>query len=217
MFGLSWGQIAIVVIVGIFVLGPERIPTAVTWVLGTLRKVKTMAAGAQEGLRSEIGPEIEELRRQVADLQSLKEIQGLRELRDLSPKRLLTKNLLGEEFSGGIGGFLGLNNSPAAVPKVEAAVAPALATDAGGGAMGSASNESAADSGTAEPELVTVGSGPIDVESHRAMLTKSISTMASQVPVRTAPTGQLVGVGTQDREIGQQLFLDRPPFDIDGT
>lgn len=111
MFGLSWGQIAIIVLVGVFVLGPERIPTAVTWVMGTLRKARTMAAGAQEELRREIGPEIDELRRQVADLQSLKELQDLRDLRDLHPKRLLSKNILGDEFAGGMSGFLGLNGT----------------------------------------------------------------------------------------------------------
>ncbi len=110
MFGMSWGEILIIVTVGMFVLGPERIPVAVKWVGSTLKTVRTMAAGAQEQLRGEFGPEIEELRRQVADLQSLKEIQDLRKLRDLNPRTMLQKNLFGEEFSGGIGGFLGLND-----------------------------------------------------------------------------------------------------------
>ena len=109
MFGLSWGEIIIILVVGVFVLGPERIPVAVRWVTTTLSKVRTMAAGAQEQLRSEIGPELDELRRQVADLQSLKEIQELRSLRDLDPRRMIGKNLLGEEFSGGVTGFLGLD------------------------------------------------------------------------------------------------------------
>src|SRR6478672_6765255 len=86
MFGLSWGQISIIVLVGVFVLGPERIPTAVTWAITNLRKARTMAAGAQAELQRELGPELAELRRQVADLQSLKEIQELRDLRDLHPR-----------------------------------------------------------------------------------------------------------------------------------
>ena len=114
MFGLSWAQIGIILLVGVFVLGPERIPTAVTWVMTSLRKLRTMAAGAQEELRKEIGPELDELRRQVADLQSLKEIQELRELRDLHPKRLIGKGILGDEFSGGISGFLGITDSNSA-------------------------------------------------------------------------------------------------------
>ena len=73
-----------------------------------------MAAGAQAELRKEIGPELDELRRQVADLQSLKEIQELRELRDLHPKRLIGKGILGDEFSGGIGGFLGMTDNTSA-------------------------------------------------------------------------------------------------------
>ncbi len=111
MFGMSWSEIVIILAVGMFVLGPERIPVAVKWVGSTLRTVRTMAAGAQEQLRGEFGPELEELRRQVADLQSLKEIQELRTLRDLNPRSLIQKNLLGEEFSGGMAGFLGLNQN----------------------------------------------------------------------------------------------------------
>jgi len=217
MFGLSWGQIAIVVIVGIFVLGPERIPTAVTWVLGTLRKVKTMAAGAQEGLRSEIGPEIEELRRQVADLQSLKEIQGLRELRNLSPKKLLTKNLLGDEFAGGIGGFLGLSTPPAAASNDSEPIAAAPATDEGIDGFRTESTEQPADPGTAAPELITVASGPVDVEAHRAMLTKSFSVMAPPAHVATAGAPELIVAGARDRRTPVPASGDRPPFDIDGT
>lgn len=112
MFGLSWTQIGIIVVIGVFLLGPERIPTAVTWVTTSLRKVRGMAVGAQAELRKEIGPEMEELRRQIAELQSLKEIQELRELRDLHPKRIIGRNLLGDEFSGGVSGFLGLKDQP---------------------------------------------------------------------------------------------------------
>lgn len=109
MFGMSWPEIAIILAVGMFVLGPERIPVAVKWVGSTLKTVRTMAAGAQEQLRGEFGPELDELRRQIADLQSLKEIQELRSLRDLNPRSIITKNILGDEFSGGVKGMLGLD------------------------------------------------------------------------------------------------------------
>lgn len=143
MFGLGWGEIIIILVVGVFVLGPERIPVAVRWVTETLGKVRTMAAGAQEQLRSEIGPELDELRRQVADLQSLKEIQELRSLRDLDPRRMLSKNLLGEEFSGGVTGFLGLDKkgppteAEAGLTVGEQANAAAEATSAAVGSNGS--------------------------------------------------------------------------------
>ena len=48
-------------LVGAFVLGPERIPTAVSWVLTGARKIRTMASGAQAELVRELaaaGPEV---------------------------------------------------------------------------------------------------------------------------------------------------------------
>src|SRR6476646_5702271 len=152
MFGLSWGQIAIIVLVGVFVLGPERIPTAVTWVLTNLRKLRSMAAGAQAELRKEIGPELEELRRQVADLQSLKEIQELRDLRDLHPKRLIGKNILGDEFSGGITGFLGLNQPPNG--------AAADVADPGNGTADNAGNNNSSGNNSAAGAASDVGAAP---------------------------------------------------------
>lgn len=127
MFGLSWAQIIIIVLVGVFLLGPERIPTAVQWVVSSLTKVRTMAAGAQAQLRSEIGPELDELRRQIADLQSLKELQELRELRDLHPKNLIGKGLFGTDADGsatGLSGFLGLDKSLLDAPVSGSGVAP---------------------------------------------------------------------------------------------
>ncbi|MET3803473.1 sec-independent protein translocase protein TatB [Nakamurella sp. UYEF19] len=129
---MSWPEIIIILAVGMFVLGPERIPVAVKWVGSTLKTVRTMAAGAQEQLRGEFGPEIDELRRQVEELQGLKEIQDLRKLRDLNPRAMIQKNILGEEFSGGIGGFLGLNQAAETTGSgvaEEPAVATPLITD----------------------------------------------------------------------------------------
>jgi sec-independent protein translocase protein TatB len=127
VFGMSWAEIIIVVTVGMFVLGPERIPVAVKWLGSTLKTVRTMAAGAQEQLQGEFGPELEELKRQIADLQSLKEIQELRSLRDLNPRALITKNILGDEFSGGFTGLLGLNQGANAAAATGSGVAPEIA------------------------------------------------------------------------------------------
>ncbi len=191
MFGLSWGQIAIIVLVGVFVLGPERIPTAVSWVMTTLRKVRTMAAGAQAELRREIGPELDELRRQVADLQSLKEIQDLRDLRDLHPKRLIGKNILGDEFSGGITGFLGLNGHGPDSPDVPAAGADAPSAGYADGSL--------------EPGTAT-GAMNGGVPPHLPpSMTKSLG----------AP--KLVGGATGPAPIKTLADGERPPFDPDGT
>ncbi|MGS0684178.1 Sec-independent protein translocase protein TatB [Nakamurella sp. GG22] len=192
MFGLSWGQIAIIVLVGVFVLGPERIPTAVSWVMTTLRKVRTMAAGAQAELRREIGPELDELRRQVADLQSLKEIQDLRDLRDLHPKRLIGKNILGDEFSGGITGFLGLGAQP----------------DAPTGADPSATNGSTGNGSTGNGSATNGSDGTLP------HLPPSMVKQSQPAPTLAAP--KLVG-GAPPRPVRTLEDGERPPFDPDGT
>ncbi len=103
-------------------MGPERIPVAVQWTVDSLKKVRNMAQGAQAQLQKEIGPELEELRRQVAELQSLKEVQELRNLRDLNPRRLIGNTLLGNDgaSSGGIAGFLGLDPNLLGPPSADA-------------------------------------------------------------------------------------------------
>ncbi len=146
MFGLSWGQIIIIVLVGMFVLGPERIPVAVQWTVDSLKKVRNMAQGAQAQLQKEIGPELEELRRQVAELQSLKEVQELRNLRDLNPRRLIGNTLLGSDgaSTGGIAGFLGLDPNLLGPPSADVqANAQNGSTQNGSAQNGSAQNGSA--------------------------------------------------------------------------
>lgn len=132
MFGLSWVEILIILGVGVFVLGPERIPVAVRWVTTTMTKVRGMAATAQSDLAREIGPELDELRRQVSDLQSMKEFQELKSLRDINPKRYLQKNILGDQFAGGVTGFLGLTGEGTPAEQANAAAAAdAAALDTG--------------------------------------------------------------------------------------
>lgn len=86
MFGLSWGQIGIILLVAVFVLGPDRIPTAVAGALTAVRRLRALVAGAQADTLGQFGPEIAELRRQLAELQAL---AGVSELRGLHPQKLL--------------------------------------------------------------------------------------------------------------------------------
>lgn len=122
MFGMSWTQIIMIVVIGVFLLGPERIPTAVQWVTGSLKKMRGMAQGAQQQLNSELGPEIAEMRRQIAELQGLKELQSLKELKDLNPRAMITKTIFGTDeakTAGGVAGLLGLDPSLLADPSVK--------------------------------------------------------------------------------------------------
>jgi sec-independent protein translocase protein TatB len=85
MFNISWGEFAVLIIAGLFILGPERLPGAAAWLGKTVRQVREYASGAREQLRSELGPEFDDLRKPLEDLKAL---------RSFDPKRALTRQLL---------------------------------------------------------------------------------------------------------------------------
>ena len=57
-------------------LGPERLPTAAAWLARTIRQIKSYANDASQKLRSELGPEFDEIRSPLHDLRS--DLAGLR-------------------------------------------------------------------------------------------------------------------------------------------
>jgi sec-independent protein translocase protein TatB len=84
MLDIGWGDFLVLVLAGLFILGPERLPGAASWLGRTVKQVREYATGAQEQMRSELG-DFEELRK---PLQELREpLQQLRGLRNLDPKR----------------------------------------------------------------------------------------------------------------------------------
>jgi sec-independent protein translocase protein TatB len=85
MFDISWGEFLVLIIAGLFILGPERLPGAAAWLGRTVRQVREYATGARDQLRSELGPEFDELRKPLEDL---------RNLRSFDPKRAVTRHLL---------------------------------------------------------------------------------------------------------------------------
>lgn len=197
MFGLSWDQIILILLAALFLLGPERIPTAVKWVMESLRKVRTMAAGAQEELRSQIGPELDELRRQVAELQSLKELNELRALRDLNPRNIIGKQILGDQFSGGVSGFLGLNG-----------LNGTGGADASGGSSGDGANGSGGDGVNG-----AAGSGSTDRPAGVSPGSTSSGGAGSAGSAAAAGTMTLTATRAQ-----RTLEHDEvPPFDDEGT
>jgi hypothetical protein len=62
----------------------------------------------------------------------MKEFQELKSLRDINPKRYLQKNILGDQFAGGVTGFLGLGGEGTPAEQANAAAAAdAAALDTG--------------------------------------------------------------------------------------
>ena len=76
---VGWGEILVLIIAGLFILGPERLPEAASWLAKSVRKVRDFATGAKEQLREEMGPEFDQLRKPLEDL---------RGLRNFDPKRV---------------------------------------------------------------------------------------------------------------------------------
>lgn len=62
MFGFGWTEILVLLVVGLFVFGPERLPSVVAEVARTIRHLRQSAAGISDDLREQLGPEFAELR-----------------------------------------------------------------------------------------------------------------------------------------------------------
>ena len=98
---IGWGEVLVLIFAGLFVLGPERLPSAAAWLGRTVRQVREYASGAREQLKDELGPDFDELRKPLADLQ---------QLRGLNPKAVITKHL----FDGDPGAMFGAGTDAAA-------------------------------------------------------------------------------------------------------
>ena len=111
---VGWGEILVLVIAGLFILGPERLPEAAAWLGRTIRQVREFATGARDQLNRELGPELDELR---------KPLQDLRGLRDFDPKRAVVRTLFNDEPPdlSGLTGLSGLSGLSGLAPNGHAA------------------------------------------------------------------------------------------------
>ncbi|CAM00365.1 sec-independent protein translocase protein TatB [Saccharopolyspora erythraea NRRL 2338] len=85
---IGWAELLVLIVAGLFILGPERLPQGAAWLGRTVRQVKEYATGARDQLRSELGPEFDELRKPLEDL---------RGIRNFDPKRAMTNHLFDGE------------------------------------------------------------------------------------------------------------------------
>jgi sec-independent protein translocase protein TatB len=81
---VGWGEMLVLVVVGLVVLGPERLPGAIRWTATALRQARDYLSGMTTQLREDIGPEFDDLREPLSELQKL---------RGLTPRAALTKHL----------------------------------------------------------------------------------------------------------------------------
>lgn len=93
---IGWGEMAILVIAALVIVGPERLPGAMQWLAKTLKQVREYATGAQNQLKQELGPEFEDLK---------KPFDELRGMRGMTPRGVITKHLLDGDDSLFTGNF----------------------------------------------------------------------------------------------------------------
>lgn len=84
MFNLGPMEMVVLAIVGIVVIGPEKLPGLARDAAGMLRTLRELATGARQQLRDELGPEF-------ADM----------DLRNLNPRTAVTRMVLGEDHQPG--------------------------------------------------------------------------------------------------------------------
>jgi sec-independent protein translocase protein TatB len=113
---VGWGEMLLLVIAGLVILGPERLPGAIRWTSDALRQARDYVSGATKQLRDDLGPEFEDLREPLSELQKL---------RGMTPRAALTKHLLDGDDSVFTGKF---DDKPAVQPTVDPPATPSTPT-----------------------------------------------------------------------------------------
>jgi sec-independent protein translocase protein TatB len=109
---VGWGEMLVLVIAGLVILGPERLPGAIRWTSGALRQARDYISGATSQLREDLGEPLSELQK----------------LRGMTPRAALTKHLLDGDDSIFTGKFDEAEKTPAEPPPVEPAPPAATPT-----------------------------------------------------------------------------------------
>jgi sec-independent protein translocase protein TatB len=105
---VGWGEMLVLVVVGLVILGPERLPGAIRWSANALRQARDYLGGVTSQLREDLGPEFDDLRGPLTELQKL---------RGMTPRAALTKHLLDGDDSFLTGNFdRPVNGAPAGPP-----------------------------------------------------------------------------------------------------
>jgi sec-independent protein translocase protein TatB len=78
--GLGWPETAVLLLLGLFVFGPERLPGIAQDAGRALRRMRTYLKGMGDDLKAELGPEVGDL-----------------DLRSLHPREFVRKHLLEDD------------------------------------------------------------------------------------------------------------------------
>ena len=73
---LSIEKLLVLGLVGLFVLGPERLPAAVSWASDMMRRARRLVDDTQRSLQRDLGPEFDQLRELREPLQQLRALNS---------------------------------------------------------------------------------------------------------------------------------------------
>ena len=139
MFGINGSELIILAILAVVILGPERLPEYAAQLARFVKQLKTMAAGAKEQLREEVGDEIVDM-----DWRKL-------DPRQYDPRRIIKEALLDDDEAP--------RPAPAA-PAVAAAAATAAGT-----AVSTGSRAPARAAAKSRAQLAPGEAAPFDTEA----------------------------------------------------
>lgn len=92
---VGYGELLVLLLAGLFILGPERLPEAAAWLARTIKQVRDFATGARDQIRSELGPEFDEFRKPMEELRE--PLAQLRNLRNYDPRRAVSRAIFDDE------------------------------------------------------------------------------------------------------------------------
>lgn len=81
--GLGWGELVLLLVLGLVIFGPDRLPKAASDAAKMMRQLRSMARNAADDLKAELGPEL-------ADI----------DIRSLHPRRFVEDAIFGEDDRG---------------------------------------------------------------------------------------------------------------------
>jgi len=85
MFNIGPMELGVLALVGLIVLGPDKLPGLARDAANMLRTLRDLATGARSQLKNELGPEF-------ADV----DLSVLNDLRSLNPRTAITRAILGD-------------------------------------------------------------------------------------------------------------------------
>lgn len=87
---VGWGEVLVLIVVGIIVVGPERLPRLITDLKALLLAARTAIANARQELDQDFGEDFEEFRKPLSQLNSV---------RQMGARGFITKTLLDDDDS----------------------------------------------------------------------------------------------------------------------